>query len=389
MTLHITLSGHLGAGKSTVSRLLEESIPGMQRMYAGAVFREAAAARNMTVAAFNRAIQNGEIKQDIDAMIDGRIEKMTHEKQAHIFDSRLAWMNVEGDKALKVMLIVHPLEAARRIFTEGRRDETYGSEADALRYLQDRFRAEAERFKKMYGLDVQDFDNFDLIIDTTCGTPEATAAKIKDCYDLKLEGKPFPKFWVSPLNLFSRQFTDPFRAPVTNVKGVLNLAYLIQGSGFDPERPIEIGRVGGNNFIFEGHHRAMASIITGQDLIPAKVCREYELGPYGNNTIYQMLASEDTLATYTYDWEEMVQGFAKCPEMIRAVMEPGDVLADISHLKDFCMWTRAKDPKTTPPFPLLPGQRLDLAKIAENSWEGVLRGSEGVESRPSFGPQPL
>ena len=371
MTQHITLSGHLGAGKSTVAKLLERRMPEMTRLYTGAIFREAAREKGMSVRAFNAAIKAGDIQEDIDARIDGEVATLVDGDKPHIFDSRLAWMNAPGDKALKVMMIVHPLEAARRVFSEDRAEEKYSNEEDALAQLQARYRAETERFNKLYGLDLHDYDNFDLVIDTTCGDPETTAAKIQECYERKLIGEPFPKFWVSPQNIFSRQVSHG--GVRIDEENVLYLTDKIFHEGFDEDTPIEIGRIGGYNFIFEGHHRGVASILNDKGLIPAEIYRENEVPEGYHDIVLNMLFDTDGPATPVYDWEDIVKYFASSNSGIEKRQKISERLPVLDHLTNFRIWTRADDPDKTP-FPLTEdGRNLDFATIAKQSWEGYLR----------------
>ena len=51
-------------------------------------------------------------------------------------------------------------------------EEKYASEEEACEKLIERSRVERARFMNIYGVDYYDYNNFDLVIDTTTKTPD-------------------------------------------------------------------------------------------------------------------------------------------------------------------------------------------------------------------------
>ena len=69
--------------------------------------------------------------------------------------------------------------AAERIFNEkGRLSENYTSVSETLKYLKKRRELELAHFSKNYKLNLEDNQQFDLVIDTTDLTPQEVCERI-------------------------------------------------------------------------------------------------------------------------------------------------------------------------------------------------------------------
>ena len=171
--MHITLTGNLGSGKSTISRLLEEQY-GYEIFSTGTVIRRIAAEHNVSVLEMNKLM---EADHQYDHMIDdttARISKENPDKNI-LFDSRLAWNFVE--KSFKVFLSVSLDVAAKRVMGDVRRGEVeaYTSFEEARQQLRDRAATEDRRYRDIYGIEYFDYSNYNLILDSTDCTPEILA----------------------------------------------------------------------------------------------------------------------------------------------------------------------------------------------------------------------
>lgn len=99
-----------------------------------------------------------------------------------ILDSRLGFYC--QPKAFKVFLDVSDEEAAKRIYGDKERTgDAYNSlqavqEATIKRNLDDQ-----QRFKDMYGVDITDKKNFDLVVDTTGKSVEQVADEIIEVFN--------------------------------------------------------------------------------------------------------------------------------------------------------------------------------------------------------------
>lgn len=172
--MHITLTGNLGSGKSTICRLLEQQY-GYEVFSTGKVIRQIADDLNISVLEMNELMSKD---HKYDHMIDDKTAQISRENQEKsiLFDSRLAWHFVE--KSFKVFLSVDLAEAARRVYADASRGEveSYKSEVDAAEQLAARAANEDARYEELYGIHYFDFDNYNLILDSSYAKPEVIAA---------------------------------------------------------------------------------------------------------------------------------------------------------------------------------------------------------------------
>ena len=126
--MHITITGNLGSGKSTIAKLLSEKY-NFEVYSTGKVQRELARQMNLTTLELNQLMRSD---QKYDRMIDdetARISRDNKEKDI-IFDSRLAWHFVE--RSFKVFVSVSLDEAAIRVMNDKRGvEEKYTSLEEA------------------------------------------------------------------------------------------------------------------------------------------------------------------------------------------------------------------------------------------------------------------
>lgn len=183
--MNITITGNLGSGKSSVCKELEKS--GFTIISAGDIFREIAAEKGMTVLELNEAAKKD---RSIDDLLDQRSTKLGKEMDHTVFDSRLAWHFVEN--SFKVFLLVDTQEAARRVFAGADRSaESYQDMEKARAGLETRAKLEQERFRQLYGIDYYDVCNYDLIIESSCASPDQIAQEIQRNFEL-YQRQPFP-----------------------------------------------------------------------------------------------------------------------------------------------------------------------------------------------------
>lgn len=178
--MHITLTGNLGSGKTTVCKLLADR--GFEIYSTGTILREIAKARSLTALGVNEWVNaNRNIDFDIDREVVRVASARPHDKI--VFDSRMAWHFVPV--SVKVFLAVEPGEGARRVFADQTRGavEQYASPEEAARQLAARTREERERFLTIYGKDYLDMSNYDLVIDSTRQTPEDNVATIMAAWE--------------------------------------------------------------------------------------------------------------------------------------------------------------------------------------------------------------
>ena len=173
--MHITLTGNLGSGKSTICRYLEGKY-GYEIYSTGKVQRKLAEDLGITVLEMNQRMCND---PSFDHMIDDTVTRISEENpdKKIIFDSRLAWHFTKT--SFKVFLSVNIDEAARRVFSDNRGSvETYKSLEDTKQQLIARAQTEDKRYKDIYSLDYFNFSNYNLVLDSTFCPPEFLAERI-------------------------------------------------------------------------------------------------------------------------------------------------------------------------------------------------------------------
>lgn len=157
----IVISGPPGSGKSTVAKLLSDTL-GLHVVSAGSIFRALAEEMGMDVVEFNEYVKEN---PSIDKEIDLRTLKASLEGNVIIEGHLTAWIAPKAD--LRVYLTAPRNIRAKRI---AMRDNI--SEDIALLDIMRREKVHWERFKTLYGVDISDLSIFDLVINTALFRPE-------------------------------------------------------------------------------------------------------------------------------------------------------------------------------------------------------------------------
>ena len=158
----ITIDGPSGAGKGTLGRHIAEEL-GITYYSAGDFFREIAEEKGMTVE---------ELSQEADKDIDVQIDRRTLEKglnESCVIESRIASRVLGGYSDLKIYLTADLDERARRAMGDkGRKAEEHtDSVEEKKRKVKERDRNNDERYERYYGIDMDDREIYDVIIDNT------------------------------------------------------------------------------------------------------------------------------------------------------------------------------------------------------------------------------
>lgn len=194
--INITIAGDLGSGKSTVANHLINNI-NYRIESAGLIFRRLAEQHGMTAKEFNQFIESN---PKYDNMVDDTIKEMGEKEENIIFDSRLAWYFVP--KSFKIYMYVDVDTATERIFNDRDRiSESYSDMATAKKEIIERRQSEVLRYKTFYNVDINNYSNYDFIIDTSHAAKEEVNELVLGSFRAFEQGKEYNKIWLSPKNL--------------------------------------------------------------------------------------------------------------------------------------------------------------------------------------------
>jgi len=157
----ITLSGCPGSGKSTVADFLAKRL-NLKRYSGGDFMRELATRKGVSLLELSRKAEKSfEVDKEIDKMYR-RLQK----EDNFVIDSRLGFMFLPN--SIKIFLSVNPKTGAKRIFGQKRRIERENTTlTKTLENIRRREKSERLRYKKYYGINIDDLSNYDIIIDTS------------------------------------------------------------------------------------------------------------------------------------------------------------------------------------------------------------------------------
>ncbi|MEE9372395.1 MAG: AAA family ATPase [Saprospiraceae bacterium] len=176
----ITISGDIGSGKSTVSKLLVKQLD-YKHLSIGGIQRQIAEEMNLTTLELNIL---SEKNTAIDDRIDAYTKALNDALENHIVDSRLAWHFIPS--SFKIYLQCSTKEAARRIsMDKSRSGEMREKNASViLNKILDRRASEKRRFMQKYGVNYTLLHQYDLVLDTTLIKPDFVLAEVLKHYDI-------------------------------------------------------------------------------------------------------------------------------------------------------------------------------------------------------------
>ena len=169
--MKITISGIVGSGKSTVSKILAEKL-GLENYSIGNIMRDMATEKGLSLQEFTEVAKGD---KEIDFELDRR-QRALNSRDSFVMDSRLGFYFIPD--SFKIFLKVDLDEAARRIYGDNRGGEKYSSVEECLGFLKKRIEAETIRYKQCYDINFPCEEKFDLVIDTTNKTPEEIVEEI-------------------------------------------------------------------------------------------------------------------------------------------------------------------------------------------------------------------
>lgn len=240
--INITIAGDLGSGKSTVANHLINNI-NYRIESAGLIFRRLAEQHGMSAKEFNQFIESN---PKYDNMVDDTIKEMGEKEENIIFDSRLAWYFVP--KSFKIYMYVDVDTATERIFNDkGRVSESYSDMATAKKEIIERRESEVLRYKTFYNIDINNYSNYDFIIDTSHATKDEVNDAVLSNFKAFEQGKEYDKILLSPKNLIIENDTESVDSD-----------------------DIEIEKREGKFYVVKGFSKVKAALQEGKNLVAVK-----------------------------------------------------------------------------------------------------------------------
>ena len=166
--MKLTLAGPPGSGKSTVRRMLADKY-GLKIRSTGDFMRQMALEQGFQdITQFLTEFVTSH--PEVDRKIDEAQRKFGEENDNFVLDAHLGFHCVPD--ACKILLTVGEKVAAKRIFSADRATENAKSIEESILTNRRRYLTMRQNFQRLYGVDIADPSNFDLIIDTSKLTPE-------------------------------------------------------------------------------------------------------------------------------------------------------------------------------------------------------------------------
>jgi len=165
----ITISGPAGSGKSTAAAALADRLDD-DHVSGGDIFRELADEKGLTPLELNKRAEEDDT---IDRDLDRRLRGDAAERDDLVLESRLAgWM--AGEHADFRVWLDAPLSVRARRISE-REDKSVDL---ARRETQDRANSEARRYQDYYGIDIENLEIYDLVLNTARLDPDGVVDAI-------------------------------------------------------------------------------------------------------------------------------------------------------------------------------------------------------------------
>jgi cytidylate kinase len=255
----ITVTGHPGAGKSTACQKLAEEL-GWEYFYTGMVMRKMAEEMGITIAEINKL---AETDKSIDQRVDDVYTNLYKSEKPLVIDARLAWHFLPS--SFKVRFEVPVSIGAQRVLNADKRlTEKYRDLPTAMQTMAARRDSERVHYRNSYGIqNVEDYNHFDLVLDTAYSTPERNVSFVRSIFSLWQKGICLPKVWLSPKSLY------PTHSIETMSKAAISdLARQFAEHGYDTLQPVLAVMYADQVYVVDGHKRVAAALKAGCDFVP-------------------------------------------------------------------------------------------------------------------------
>lgn len=320
----ITISGDPASGKSTVVKSLKQKYEEMgfnvHVISTGSLFREIIMKEYLKMYPDKKDAKLADIQSDetfahkrdeIDELVDEEMKRKGIEINSKerpddvwIIDSRLAWHNIPSSYAVRLTIVDERI-AGERAFEDKKRgiEDRYETVEEAVQKTRERRLGEIERYKKRYGVDLSNPENYDLVADTAYANIDELASIIVEGEKAYREGRYYPQGWASPAYFVGTQHSRKTCSSYGD-SGCTpeELAEKMKREGYNPVKgQITVVENYGQKYIKNGHHRAVAQLIMGKTLTPYK----FSIDPEAN----KKLEVDQNSLENAYEWSDCIKYF--------------------------------------------------------------------------------
>lgn len=173
----IAIGGPAGSGKTTIAKLLAQRL-GLKHLSVGYFFRKLAQEKGLSLEELSKIAQQ-------DPSIDYHLDSMAIEearKGGVVVDGHAAPWLLKGLAHLRVAVVASPEIRFRRL------SKRNGKPLDeVVRETRAREEMERERYRRFYGINIEDYTEFDLVINSDVFKPEDVVEIIVKALELKLK----------------------------------------------------------------------------------------------------------------------------------------------------------------------------------------------------------
>lgn len=167
----VTVSGPPGSGTSTAARRLAERLD-VEFVSTGAIFRRMAKEHGMTLEDFGDHVDD---HPEIDRELDDR-QRERAERGDVVLEGRLSGlMTADLEGVVNVYLRCPARERARRVAERDGLDEE-----EAFRRVWEREGQEKDRYLRVYGVDPDELEAYDLVLDSSGLTADEIVEEVLD-----------------------------------------------------------------------------------------------------------------------------------------------------------------------------------------------------------------
>ncbi|RAP50807.1 MAG: cytidylate kinase [Methanosphaera sp. rholeuAM74] len=171
----ITIGGLAGTGTTTAATNLSERLD-IPFISAGDVFRQMAVENNMSLLEFSEFAEGND---EIDRALDKRQAEIANESDDLIVEGRISAFFVDAD--CKIWLMApDDIRAERICYREAKSLET------VKREIKERTDSERKRYQEIHGIDIDNFDLYDIVINTGTFDSDATTDIIVKSIETKM-----------------------------------------------------------------------------------------------------------------------------------------------------------------------------------------------------------